>query len=249
MINYNKYFFEDFTQIAYRELLKLAKQNFNFSDFESFNKEENFILWRHDVDYSLELSLELAKIEHSFGVRSTFFILLHSDFYNPLEANATEIIREILLLGHKIGLHFDAQYYNISNENELDEWIVFEKNFLEKILKINITTFSFHNTNPFVLSCKKETYGGLTNTYQSFFQDKADYCSDSHGIWRFKRLKEVLEKKENLQLQVLTHPEWWTKEILSPKEKIWKNIDDRALQSKNNYRVMISQMGVNVIDW
>ena len=54
MDNSEKYHFNDFTQSHYTEILKLAKQNYPFANYENYNDKETFVIWRHDVDFSLE---------------------------------------------------------------------------------------------------------------------------------------------------------------------------------------------------
>ena len=58
---------EDFTIQNYQELLKLAKLGWKILDYRNIQWDENFIVWRHDVDYSLNCSLKLAKIEQKEG--------------------------------------------------------------------------------------------------------------------------------------------------------------------------------------
>ena len=43
---------------------------------------------------------------------------------------------------------------------------------LENFLEVKIEVFSFHNTTPFTMSCQNYKYGGLINTYSSYFQEK-----------------------------------------------------------------------------
>ena len=37
---------------------------------------------RHDIDYSIEKAVELAALEAEENVKSTYFVLLSSEFYN-----------------------------------------------------------------------------------------------------------------------------------------------------------------------
>lgn len=243
------YNFEDFTHQHYRELLLLAKEKFQFEFYSDEELHKNSILWRHDVDHSLEEALNLAKIEFDLGIKSTFFILLHSEFYSPLEKRSSEIIFEILSLGHKLGLHFDTHYYSIDSEDELSRRLAFEKYLLEQIFNTSIVVFSFHNTTEFTMSCKAWKYGGLINTYANFFQLNASYCSDSNGYWRFRRMWDFLNDKHEKPIQVLTHPEWWTQSVMSPKEKIELGIFKRAEYSKILYESKLSFFGRENIDW
>ena len=160
MDNHIKYHFSDFTLNEYEGLIDLAKKNYNFKSYVDFDLGARDILWRHDIDMSPELALDTAIIESKKGIKSTYFILLHSDFYNLINPYNYNIIKKIITLGHNIGLHFDPFFFNIKTESELDEKIIFEKDILEKIFEIKINVFSFHNNTPFTLSCEKETTEG-----------------------------------------------------------------------------------------
>ena len=46
------------------------------------DSKERQIIWRHDIDMSVHRAYSLAKLERGLGVKSTFFILPHSEFYN-----------------------------------------------------------------------------------------------------------------------------------------------------------------------
>ena len=110
----------DFTIDNYKKCINLAKEKYEFIDYGQINQKEKFILWRHDCDCSLNRALELAKIENDLKIKSTYFIYIHSSFYNVFEKNQSKIIYDILSLGHDMGLHFDADYYGINNVNDLN---------------------------------------------------------------------------------------------------------------------------------
>lgn len=247
--NRKKYLFDDFTFSEYGDLIELAKKNYSFRKYNNLDKKENFILWRHDVDLSLNYSLELAKIEKEKGVSSTFFLLPHGRFYNLLEEGSREIIKKIHELGHDIGIHFDTHYYNITEESELIKALEFEKKVFEFSLGVKPIAFSFHNTTPFTMSCKDWNYAGLINTYASYFQENVGYCSDSNGYWRYKRLKDVLKEASNERLQILTHPGWWQENAKSPSERIQSIISDRADEVWSGYRALLEKFNNENIDW
>ncbi|MBI4647021.1 MAG: hypothetical protein HY738_10635, partial [Bacteroidia bacterium] len=123
MNNAEKYLFKDFTFKEYRELLEIASQNYIFRNFTNFQENENFIIWRHDVDFSLINAWELAKIEKEYNIKSTFFILLHSEFYNPLEYNSYKMLNEIKNSGHDIGLHFDSHFYKADSIECIEKYL------------------------------------------------------------------------------------------------------------------------------
>ena len=175
-----KYYFSDFTLKNYRNLLVLALKSYKF-DFFTNEIRNRSILLRHDVEFSIPNAKRLAEIEASLGIKSTFFFQLHSEFYNTFEKDTINTIEKIKKLGHQIGLHFDTHFWNITNENKLEETILFDKEMLEKYNGVEIKVFSFHNNTPFTLSCRNETYGGMLNVYSNHFRTNYSYISDSLG--------------------------------------------------------------------
>jgi hypothetical protein len=243
------YNFSDFTINHYIDLIKETKKKYKFSFYHDFDKNEKCVFWRHDIDFSPHRALRLAQIEANQGVKSTFFIHLNSEFYNVLEYSITHIIKQILLLGHEIGVHFDVKYHNVINEVDIEKKLMFEKQLLEQIFNSKIKTFSFHNTNPFTLSCKKESYANLINVYSDFFIKEMEYCSDSNGYWRYKRMMDVIITSDSKHLHLLTHPEWWTEDIMSPWEKVQRCCNGRAINNLNNYENLLVSFNYKNVDW
>lgn len=249
MSNSDLYHFADFTRQNYHQLLRLAKQNFTFRTYLDFHPDERFVIWRHDVDFSMHAARRLAQIEAAEGVVATYFLHLHNIFYNLLEREITNCVKDILALGHHIGLHFDSHFYGVSNEEQLDKYLLQEKIILEKVFELRIHAFSFHIVTPFTMSCKQWQYSNLINTYAEYFQTEVGYCSDSNGYWRYRRLEDVLREARDTRLQVLTHPAWWQEAILSPKERILRCIEGRAEKTKYLYAALLKEYGREDIDW
>jgi hypothetical protein len=60
---------------------------------------------------------------------------------------------------------------------------------------------------------------------------------------------DFVKSNNNKPLQLLTHPVWWAKEILSPKQKISDCIDKRANDNKSEYSSILESFGRENIDW
>lgn len=236
MTNREKYHFDDFTLENYRRLIKLAlSKGFQFISYtENFVEERKDILWRHDVEFEPDIALKMAKIENEEGVRATYFFQLHCGLYNLFDRHYTEVFHKIKDLGHYIGLHFDCRYWGINDEKQLNDYIRFDADYLEKALGVKIEVFSFHNTTPFTQSCLEYKYGGLINVYSSHFKKNFNYCGDSLGYWRFDRLEDVLNDDAVRHLQVLTHDANWSEEVLSPRKRFIKAIHDNAERKINS---------------
>jgi hypothetical protein len=92
-------------------LAKAQERGFSFVRFQDFLPggpplPRRYIALRHDIDFAPGHSLEMAELEHSAGVTSTFFVLVDGQFYNPLRSEVIRQLRRIHSLGHEIGLHF-----------------------------------------------------------------------------------------------------------------------------------------------
>jgi hypothetical protein len=218
-------YLSDFTLTHYREVLSLAKQKFairTMSD-EQTNGTQTLIL-RHDIDISPQAAYNVAQVENEMGITSSYYVLLHSPFYNALDATNIALIKKIIDLNHEVGLHFDSHFFGINNEQDLAQHLTLEKELLEKYVDVDVKSFSFHLTNEFTKSCNKAYYAGLINSLPVFFQNDLVYCSDSYGIWRFKRLYDYLLNTEQPLIQILTHPEWWVFQPMDAEQRMHKHI-------------------------
>ncbi|WP_336236148.1 hypothetical protein [Achromobacter dolens] len=238
-----KYHFSDFTHSHYRKLLRSAKSKYRFLTYQDAAQSATGVFWRHDVDMSMHAALDLAEIEAGEKLTATYFLMLHSDFYNLLEREVSDIVRRIVGLGHRVGLHFDPGYYADFSPRNLPGLLSVEKNFLEAMFGISVDVFSFHNPNAESLSLTDFQYAGLVNTYSDFFQKKVAYCSDSNGYWRHSRLSDVLEQPTMNKLQVLTHPEWWVNEAMSPHARVERCIVGRSNSTRRKYAAILEAHG------
>lgn len=98
----------DFTQTTYKTLLEtLKKKQYKFVTFQellhSINQPFNHsvLLLRHDVDRLPQNSLKLAHIEHSHGIKGTYYFRVVPESYDL----ATMI--QIAELSHEIGYHYE----------------------------------------------------------------------------------------------------------------------------------------------
>jgi hypothetical protein len=252
LTNKDKYRFSDFTLENYGKLLKLALENYKFilfTDNLSGNLNSKKILLRHDIEFSVPIALRMAQIEESLGIRSTYFLQIHSEFYNPLEKENYDSIKKIIKKGHILGLHFDSHFWRIKTENDLEKYIAFDKNIIETYFEVNIKVLSFHNTNDFVLSCENENYAELINVYSKRFKTEVGYCTDSTGYWRYERLEDRMREAKDEFLQILIHDGMWQDEALPPRQRIFKVIDNRAEYLKFSYDSTLRKFGAKNIDW
>ncbi len=245
-----KYRFSDFTLTNYKRLLMLASENYGFAllkDKKHVNKKTVFL--RHDIEFSIPIALEMAKIEADLGIEASYFLQIHGDFYNGIERQNLDMVKEIASLGHDIGLHFDSHFWGVSNEQELNRCLGIDKEVLELYIGQELNVFTFHNTTEFILSCKNEMYVDLINPYSEWFKKEVGYCADSTGFWRYEILEERLKENNDNLLQILIHDGMWSDEVLPPRKRIHKVLDAHNEFMKKSYDETLVKFGAKNIDW
>jgi hypothetical protein len=223
----------DFTEAEYDRLVRLALRNYRFGSFAEWrNAPPQTVLWRHDLDFSVHRAVALARIEADAGVRATYFLNLHSAYYNALESEVADRVREIIELGHELGLHFDPTF---ETSRDPLRALSSERRLLEDVFGVPVRSFSLHNPVVAGWSADDDEVAGMVNAYGRGLRERFAYRSDSHGVWRHGRLEDVLEEAAEERLHVLTHPEWWVPEPLPPRERVTRAIEGRAARTQERY--------------
>lgn len=178
----------------------------------------NTLLLRHDIDFSVFDAFNIAKLEISLGIKSTFFFMITSNFYNLFSLENKEIIRDIKKMGHKISIHFDPTAYKKKNSFKTEK-IAFEKEFL-----VNVDIISIHRPNSFLNKNNRKIFG-INQTYQDKYFKNIKYLSDSGGRNVLPLLDKYFCEPNRKGLHLLIHPIWWNVSSLTPTETLnrWKN--------------------------
>lgn len=148
----------DFSYNHYELILNNLKNKFDFSHFD--NCSSNDVILRHDVDLSLESALKMAKLENNLGIQATYFILFHSELYNPFNQRSSKIISEIIKLNHKIGFHYNGEYY-IKNNLDPKNSIIEEIKIMESHYNTDISIISAHD--PGIINLQINLSGNIKN--------------------------------------------------------------------------------------
>ena len=236
--------FGDFTRANYLHVLRLVAGKYKIGPISEFDNDEITAVWRHDVDFSPQASLALAKIENQEKIRASYFFNLRSEFYNLMEPAVISIVQSIRDLGHEIGIHLDTGQVDVSSVKNLEESLVCEKQVFESATGIKIKSFSFHNptVKPETVNYSKVSYSGLINAYNSNLFDNYEYCSDSNGYWRKKSLEEFV-RASYPKIYVLTHPGWWQDTPMSPRERVVRAVKGRAAATLQQYDDLLEKHG------
>ncbi|MCQ2451381.1 MAG: hypothetical protein MJ080_05345 [Clostridia bacterium] len=210
-----------FTYSAYSDLVGfLNKNGYAFKDYQNHSDFKKCVIFRHDIDYSIEKSLELAKLENKLNVKSTYFVLLTTDFYNVFSKKNIAMLKEIINLGHTIGLHFDEMNYPdiVGNESKIIKKIKYEADTLSGLLDYKIRCVSMHRPSRNILDANLEI-PGLINSYSSVFFNDFKYLSDSRRNWR-EPVEEIIKSQKFDKLHILTHAFWYNDDELSMNETL-----------------------------
>lgn len=242
--------FSQFTEAGFVNILRQLKSaGYRFAKYGG-RPSEPHVIWRHDVDVSMHRAVRLAELERQEGVVATYFVNPRSSFYSIFEPATEAMLRHIQSLGHEIGLHFDGSAYGTKtwSREALNAAVRREQVLLETLLQSSIKALSWHNPDQSnLLDFQDHEIAGLFNAYSEALRRDYAYCSDSNGYWRFKPMNEViLERHERLHL--LTHPDWWTWDAMSPSERIDRAILGRARRLREDYDRRLALGGRRNVD-
>ena len=173
----------------------------------------NHLLIRHDIDFSVDYGVELAKFEYDQNIKSTYFFMLTTNFYNLITRYHIDMVNSIKEMGHKISIHFDPTTYK-----NLDGFLI-EKEIFESTFKIKLDIVSIHRPGIF-LENNDMTLFGCAQTYQNKYFKEMCYISDSGGRNVSPMINSYLEEDRTKGLQLLIHPIWWSKETSGPTETL-----------------------------
>lgn len=211
-----------FNYAEYRNIITLVKQNLPIMDFSEVNDEVNaFCVLRHDIEFSIDRALQMARIEHDdLNVHSTYTVQLRNNTYNALSQKNIEAIQEIESMGHYIGLHQNPPQMS---DDELVDYITKDIETLEHYYGFSVDRFAFHRcgSNPGILERYVEVPGKINCYAKEFFHyfsgDKPEeirvhYLADSNHDWKYGHPFNIDYWDLPQKMQLLTHPYSWTEE-------------------------------------
>ena len=196
----------EFSFNGYSGLIKaLQERNYYFADYHNYSVFSKCVILRHDIDNSIEKAVEIAELESDLGVKSTYFSLLRTDFYNPASRKNIASLKKIQSLGHEIGLHFDEMAYD--NLNDVERAIKNEAFILADIIGTQISTVSMHRPSQKTLEANYDL-SPMVNSYGKTFFNDFKYLSDSRRRWR-EPVLDIIRSGQYARLHILTHPIWY----------------------------------------
>lgn len=212
-----------FNLINYKKLIKKFKKlNYKFVNYKHF-KSSKCIILRHDIDFSIEYARKIAEIDKKLKIKSHFFFLYDSIFYNLLSTENIKHIKFIKNLGHSIGIHINGEKNSILINKEIKH---ISRIMLSQKCKFdNIFSIHKYGSNKKILKIKN-----FKNFYIQPYSNI--YYADSGGSFRFGNpltSTKIINHKKSFQLNL--HPIWWISKsskkvkIKSIKNNLCKKID------------------------
>ena len=197
---------------GYRSLIATAVQSdYEFAGFaEKVNAARRRIYLRHDIDYSLGVAVELARVNADLGVRGTFCLLLRAQSYNLLSAWALRQAEAIHALGQRLALHFAVPEEVPADNKDLAAAVLADFETVRRELPEMEPVFSWHNSTAEViergLRCPVR---GLVNAYSLRFMKGMPYFSDTNLRHTLAEFESLIRSNEHEELHLLLHPLNW----------------------------------------
>ncbi|MGE6992011.1 hypothetical protein ACQKIK_01155 [Pseudomonas sp. NPDC047961] len=211
-----------FSYAYYRTMLTEAKDSgyvvSSFADFNACNSKT--IILRHDIDYTLNGVLEIARIEQELGMTATYLFRVHANEYNLFAPYVYALVRKVASMGHEIGVHFEAHSVGRAISHDFEGLLRKEISIFETIFDVKVKTFTEHRDFT-------HTIDGLGFFHETHDMDKfgvsfyamapewaknMKYISDSNASWREGDI--LMHLNQWNRLQVLVHPDWWSEDHL-----------------------------------
>ena len=239
---------KDFTLKIYGQMLEAAlKGGYNlcsFLDFVEDNAGDRFFILRHDVDKLPQNSLDTAKLQHSLGVKGTYY------FRIVPESNQPEFIEKIAALGHEIGYHYEEM--SLCNGDRQKARQMFEENlayfrkfYPVKTICMHGSPTSKYDSRSIWQNSEYKEYGILAEPYFDVDFNDMLYLTDTGRSWgddassvrdrvdgithQYSITEELIKAFENNDLHPRImhniHPQRWTDNTqLWYKELILQNL-------------------------
>lgn len=200
-------------------MLNTIQEHLPVVRFDDVVREEKYCVVRHDVEFSIERALALAKFEKSIGISSTYVFQVCNNNYNPFSHKNREQILEVASLGHDIGVHVHLGNFN-RKEESVESYIIKQAHILSIALDYPINRFSIHRPLKEHLQKVINIPGFINMNAEPFFTYTEEftlydlpvlYLADSNHDWKYGHPLSV-DYERISKMQLNCHPFSWTEE-------------------------------------
>jgi hypothetical protein len=184
-------------------------------DLPLLSRERTLFL-RHDVDVHITGIERIGAIEAGLGAVGTYYVPLTLPF-NPRYPANTAILRELIAMGHRIGLHYDLASYP-EDPSEARAQLDREASMLGEITGVMPATICMHNPSLRGEDLFREV-DGYVHPHDPRHSEALLYVSDSCRLWRDETLLRCFEPEPPERLLLNTHPELWLAQARQSREE------------------------------
>lgn len=209
-------------------------------------EEHRLVFIRHDVDVSLTRAIALARKEHEWGIVSTYHVMIDSPFYDIHSRQSQDLLREMVGLGHEVGLHYDVVARETKDVDAVsrDADIVAACKVLSDRAGAPVRSLSFHMPVPELVRGPLRV-GGRVSSYAAPLMGW--YISDSRARWREGPPIEQIERRRDPVLQVLVHPMWWGEKNVRPDVRLREILTELAPQVGESFEALRTRAWRHII--
>lgn len=220
---------------SYDELKKFIKHMKKIGKIVSLDEWDgsNAIILRHDVDFDIEPAYRLSLVESECGIRSSFFIMVTCNSYNPLSLPNRKKIRKMVEMGFEIALHFDPTVYGDVDEEQLVKFVDREAEMLSFAAGVPIKSISLHNPS---VHGQYPIFKNYNNAYDKKIFSDTNYLSDSRMVFIDKSPYEFIKLVQEHPVQVLLHPLHYSEKNCSYPEIILKHVKQHVDSIDGEFR-------------
>lgn len=199
----------------YKEFLKfISSDKFNVypvCEYQtSYRKDKINIVLRHDVDY--DKGYGMAELEQEYGIRSTYYLRLHSNGYAIRDV--IPFYQELEAKGYEIGYHYEVVDLFPFNNETAKKVFELELEYLRKYF--NVRSAAPHGAPFGGYNYQFEQWTDLSdyNLISAYRIPMSIYLSDwSQSFWE-KKHQYFIEELEKLKtgdvVEILIHPIYWS---------------------------------------
>jgi hypothetical protein len=161
---------------------------------------------RHDIDIHITGIDRIGRIEAELGAVATYYVPLTLPF-NPSYPDNAAVLRDLVAMGHRIGLHYDLESYP-DTESAARARLDREAAALAEITGVMPRTICMHLPS---LRDGDRFVGvdGYVHPHDPRYADGLLYVSDSCRAWRDEQLLRCFGEDPPRRLLLNTHPELW----------------------------------------
>lgn len=180
--------------------------------------EEKIAVLRHDLDDRPSRLPGIVDVERRLGVRSTIFVLMHTDRYSLFSYNVLSMLRSIDSEGFEVGLHTNFVEVAQIVGCDPDMILTIEAQTLKAYFDVagvachrNIDFM--YNSLPYLQENWPRLQEALGFLYEAYDEDLfSDLVFVNEGFkphidWRNEVPESVIESEKSFCLS--THPHWW----------------------------------------